>query len=116
MNEATGKSVASFVKSICNSMTDKNQKALKSFADSMKELSIGTLYMAGSIALITATISMFGIMNVIEPDQQIFHTFVDKDTTFYIAIITTAVLLVLLTIFVKKTKIGIAMRAVSENE
>lgn len=66
MNEATGKSVASFVKSICSSMSDKNQKALKSFADSMKELSIGTLYMAGSIALITATISMFGIMNVIE--------------------------------------------------
>ena len=70
-------------------------------------------------ALITAigvSYILSGIMNVIEPDQQIFHTFVDKDTTFYIAIITTAVLLVLLTIFVKKTKIGIAMRAVSENE
>ena len=57
-----------------------------------------------------------GIMNAIEPEQLQFHKFVDKNTSFYIAIITTAVLLALLTFFVKKTKIGIAMRAVSENE
>ena len=42
--------------------------------------------------------------------------FANKNTSFYIAIITTTVLLVALTLFVKKTKVGIAMRAVSENE
>jgi branched-chain amino acid transport system permease protein len=70
-------------------------------------------------ALITAigvSYILSGIMNAIEPNEKSFHTFVDQDTSFYIAIITTAVLLVLLTLFVKKTKIGIAMRAVSENE
>lgn len=70
-------------------------------------------------ALITAigvSYIFSGIMNAIEPEQLQFHKFVDKNTSFYIAIITTAVLLALLTFFVKKTKIGIAMRAVSENE
>ncbi len=70
-------------------------------------------------ALITAigvSYILSGIMNAIEPEQLEFHKFVDKNTSFYIAIITTAVLLALLTFFVKKTKIGIAMRAVSENE
>ena len=70
-------------------------------------------------ALITAigvSYILSGIMNAIEPEQVEFHTFISKDVSFYIAIITTAVLLVLLTFFVKKTKIGIAMRAVSENE
>lgn len=70
-------------------------------------------------ALITAigvSYIFSGIMNAIEPEQLQFHKFVDKNTSFYIAIITTAVLLVLLIFFVKKTKIGIAMRAVSENE
>ncbi|MBR6517256.1 MAG: branched-chain amino acid ABC transporter permease [Bacilli bacterium] len=70
-------------------------------------------------ALITAigvSYILSGIMNAIEPNEKSFHAFVDQDTSFYIAIITTAVLLVLLTLFVKKTKIGIAMRAVSENE
>ena len=70
-------------------------------------------------ALITAigvSYILSGIMNAIEPEQVEFHTFISKDVSFYIAIITTAVLLVFLTFFVKKTKIGIAMRAVSENE
>ena len=70
-------------------------------------------------ALITAigvSYIFSGIMNAIEPEQLQFHKFVDKNVSFYIAIITTAVLLALLTFFVKKTKIGIAMRAVSENE
>lgn len=70
-------------------------------------------------ALITAigvSYIFSGIMNAIEPEQLQFHKFIDKNTSFYIAIFTTAVLLVLLTLFVKKTKIGIAMRAVSENE
>ncbi len=70
-------------------------------------------------ALITAigvSYILSGIMNAIEPEQLQFHKFVDKNTSFYIAIITTAVLLALLTFFVKKTKVGIAMRAVSENE
>lgn len=70
-------------------------------------------------ALITAigvSYIFSGIMNAIEPEQLQFHKFVDKNTSFYIAIITTAVLLAALTFFVKKTKIGIAMRAVSENE
>ena len=70
-------------------------------------------------ALITAigvSYILSGIMNAIEPEQVEFHTFISKDVSFYIAIITTAVLLAFLTFFVKKTKIGIAMRAVSENE
>lgn len=70
-------------------------------------------------ALITAigvSYILGGIINAIEPEQLQFHTFVDKNVSFYVAIITTAVLLVVLTLFVKKTKIGIAMRAVSENE
>lgn len=70
-------------------------------------------------ALITAigvSYILSGIMNAIEPEQVEFHTFFNKNVSFYIAIITTAVLLFFLTFFVKKTKIGIAMRAVSENE
>lgn len=70
-------------------------------------------------ALITAigvSYILGGIINAIEPEQLQFHTFVNKNVSFYVAIITTAILLVVLTIFVKKTKIGIAMRAVSENE
>ncbi len=70
-------------------------------------------------ALITAigvSYILSGIMNAIEPEQVEFHSFFNKNISFYIAIITTAVLLVILTVFVKKTKIGIAMRAVSENE
>ncbi len=70
-------------------------------------------------ALITAigvSYILGGIINAIEPEQLQFHTFVDKNVSFYVAIATTAILLVVLTLFVKKTKIGIAMRAVSENE
>lgn len=70
-------------------------------------------------ALITAigvSYILSGIMNAIEPEQVEFHSFFNKNVSFYIAIITTAVLLIFLTFFVKKTKIGIAMRAVSENE
>ena len=70
-------------------------------------------------ALITAigvSYILSGIMNAIEPEQVEFHSFFNKNVSFYIAIITTAVLLIILTLFVKKTKIGIAMRAVSENE
>lgn len=70
-------------------------------------------------ALITAigvSYILGGIINAIEPEQLQFHTFVDKNVSFYVAIFTTAILLVVLTLFVKKTKIGIAMRAVSENE
>lgn len=70
-------------------------------------------------ALITAigvSYILGGIINAIEPEQLQFHTFVNKNVSFYVAISTTAILLVVLTLFVKKTKIGIAMRAVSENE
>lgn len=70
-------------------------------------------------ALITAigvSYILNGILNAIEPEQLVFKQFADKNTSFYIAITTTAVLLTALTFFVKKTKIGIAMRAVSENE
>lgn len=70
-------------------------------------------------ALITAigvSYIISGIMNAIEPKQLEFHAYFNKNTSFYIAITTTAILLALLTFFVKKTKIGIAMRAVSENE
>ena len=70
-------------------------------------------------ALITAigvSYILGGVMNAIEPSQMETHEFVSKDASFYIAIISTVVLLALLTFFVKKTKLGIAMRAVSENE
>ena len=73
---------------------------------------------------ITALITAIGVsyilkdvISIIEPNKQYFYAFVsDKESVFYIAIITTAVLLILLTFFVKKTKTGIAMRAVAENE
>lgn len=70
-------------------------------------------------ALITAigvSYIINGVLNVINSEQMEFHQFFDNTTASIIAIVVTAVLLVLLTLFVKKTKIGIAMRAVSENE
>ena len=70
-------------------------------------------------ALITAigvSYILGGIMNAITGKQLEFPTFFNSNTSFIISIVTTAILLILLTFFVKKTKIGIAMRAVSENE
>ena len=70
-------------------------------------------------ALITAigvSYLIIGILNYIKKEQMYFPTFCDKDTATIISLVVTAVLMVLLTFFVKKTKIGIAMRAVSENE
>ncbi len=70
-------------------------------------------------ALITAigvSYILGGIMNAITGEQLEFPKFFNNDTTFIISIVITAILLALLTFFVKKTKVGIAMRAVSENE
>lgn len=70
-------------------------------------------------ALITAigvSYILNGILNSIDNKQLQFPEFFNKDTAFIISIVVTAVLLILLTFFVKKTKVGIAMRAVSENE
>ncbi len=70
-------------------------------------------------ALITAigvSYILNGILNAIDNTQLQFPKFFDNDTSFIISLVVTAVLLILLTLFVKKTKIGIAMRAVSENE
>ena len=70
-------------------------------------------------ALITAigvSYILNGILNAIENTQLQFPRFFKDDTVFIISLVATAVLLIILTIFVKKTKIGIAMRAVSENE
>lgn len=70
-------------------------------------------------ALITAigvSYILNGILNAIHNTQLQFPTFFENDTVFVISMVVTAILLVILTIFVKKTKIGIAMRAVSENE
>ena len=70
-------------------------------------------------ALITAigvSYILNGLLNAINNTQLVFPNFVNKDTAFIISISATTVLLVLLTLFVKKTKLGIAMRAVSENE
>lgn len=71
-------------------------------------------------ALITAigvSYILGGTMNAITGSQLQFPTFFkNPNTSFLISIITTAVLLIALTFFVRKTKIGIAMRAVSENE
>lgn len=70
-------------------------------------------------ALITAigvSYIIGGVINALYHEQVVFPTFFDHDTAFIISLAVTAILLVALTIFVKKTKIGIAMRAVSENE
>ena len=70
-------------------------------------------------ALITAigvSYVISGFLNVINDKQMEMPKFFDNDVAFIISMITTAILLVLLTLFVKKTKVGIAMRAVSENE
>ena len=69
-------------------------------------------------ALITAigvSYILGGTMNAITGKQLEFPKFFDDDTSFIISIVATAILLILLTFFVKKTKIGTAMRAVSEN-
>ena len=69
-------------------------------------------------ALITAigvSYILGGTMNAITGKQLEFPKFFDNDTSFVISIVATAILLILLTFFVKKTKIGTAMRAVSEN-
>jgi len=70
-------------------------------------------------ALITAigvSYVISGFLNVINDKQMEMPKFFDNDVAFIISMITTVILLVLLTLFVKKTKVGIAMRAVSENE
>lgn len=71
-------------------------------------------------ALITAigiSYMINGLMNYIEANQQSFPLFFeDNNITFAISLSATALLLILLTVFVNKTKMGIAMRAVSENE
>ena len=70
-------------------------------------------------ALITAigvSYIIIGILNYIRKEQMYFPKFCSKDTATTISLVVTAVLLALLTFFVKKTKLGIAMRAVSENE
>ena len=69
-------------------------------------------------ALITAigvSYILGGTMNAITGKQLEFPKFFDNDSSFVISIVATAILLILLTFFVKKTKIGTAMRAVSEN-
>ncbi len=70
-------------------------------------------------ALITAigiSYILSGILNAINSKQMEMPKFFTNDVAFIISMITTAVLMLLLTLFVKKTKVGIAMRAVSENE
>lgn len=70
-------------------------------------------------ALITAigvSYILNGILNAITGEQLVFPKFFDSQTSFIITIVVTVILLVILTFFVKKTKVGIAMRAVSENE
>ncbi len=70
-------------------------------------------------ALITAigvSYVLGGILNVINSNQMEMPKFFTNDVAFIISMATTAVLMLLLTLFVKKTKLGIAMRAVSENE
>lgn len=70
-------------------------------------------------ALITAigiSYIIGGVINARFHEQVNFPKFFDKDTSFTICLVVTAILLVGLTLFVKKTKLGIAMRAVSENE
>ena len=70
-------------------------------------------------ALITAigvSYILIGILNAINSEQMEMPRFFNNDVAFMVSMITTAILLILLTIFVKKTKLGIAMRAVSENE
>lgn len=76
----------------------------------------GTSRITALITAIGVSYILNAIINAIEPEKQVFKAFFDKNVSFYIAIITTAILLISLTLFVKKSKIGIAMRAVSENE
>ena len=70
-------------------------------------------------ALITAigvSYVLSGLLNAINDQQMEMPKFFTNNVAFIISMITTAILLILLTVFVKKTKVGIAMRAVSENE
>ena len=70
-------------------------------------------------ALITAigvSYILGGILNAINNKQMEMPKFFTNDVAFIVSMITTAILLILLIIFVRRTKLGIAMRAVSENE
>ena len=74
-------------------------------------------------ALITAigvSYVLYGILgSILKGTKRISPVFEGNEhvnTVFIIAIVVTAVLLVSLTFFVQKTKVGIAMRAVAENE
>ena len=70
-------------------------------------------------ALITAigvSYILSGLLNAINNKQMEMPKFFTNNVAFIVSIVTTAILLVLLTVFVKKTKLGVAMRAVSENE
>lgn len=74
-------------------------------------------------ALITAigvSYVLYGVLgSILKGTKRISHVFEGNEhvnTVFIIAIVVTAVLLVSLTFFVQKTKVGIAMRAVAENE
>ncbi len=70
-------------------------------------------------ALITAigvSYIINGTLNAIHSEQLEMPKFFTNDVAFIISILATTILLVLLTVFVKKTKIGKAMRAVAENE
>ena len=70
-------------------------------------------------ALITAigvSYVLGGILNAINNKQMEMPKFFTNDVAFIVSMITTAILLILLTIFVRRTKLGIAMRAVSDND
>ena len=70
-------------------------------------------------ALITAigvSYILSGLLNVINNKQMEMPKFFTNNVAFIVSMVTTVILLVLLTVFVKKTKLGVAMRAVSENE
>ncbi len=76
----------------------------------------GTSRITALITAIGVSYILNGILNAISNKQLQFPAFFTNDVAFIISMVVTAVLLVALTLFVKKSKMGIAMRAVAENE
>lgn len=76
----------------------------------------GSSRITSLITAIGVSYIIVGIINAIWPGTVIFPNFFTKNQTFIISMVVTVILMLLLTIFVTKTKMGIAMRAVSENE
>lgn len=60
-----GENIGGFITRLTDPLDEDRMNRMKGYSDAMKTLSQGILYLTGSIALLTATISIFGFMTVL---------------------------------------------------